>query len=78
MPTVLRWGSYRAFFYSNGRNEPAHVHVRSGSNEAKFWLADLSVAINIGFRPHELNGIIRKLRENRDELKAAWDEHFGN
>jgi hypothetical protein len=54
------------------------VHVRSGSNEAKFWLADLSVAINIGFRPHELNGIIRKLRENRDELKAAWDEHFGN
>jgi hypothetical protein len=54
------------------------VHVRSGSKEAKFWLTDLGVAINIGFRPHELNGIIRKLRENRDELKAAWDEHFGN
>ncbi|WP_291603203.1 DUF4160 domain-containing protein [Bradyrhizobium sp.] len=29
MPTVLRWRSYRAFFYSNEGNEPPHVHVRS-------------------------------------------------
>ncbi len=31
MPTVLRWGPYRAFFYSNERGEPAHVHVRAGN-----------------------------------------------
>ena len=24
MPTVLRWGPYRAFFYSNERGEPPH------------------------------------------------------
>jgi hypothetical protein len=78
VPTVLRWGPYRAFFYSNDRDEPAHVHVRAGAKEAKFWLHDLSVAINIRFRPHELNGIIRKLRDHRDELQAAWDDHFGN
>ena len=29
MPTVLRWGPYRAFFYSNENDEPAHVHVRA-------------------------------------------------
>jgi hypothetical protein len=39
MPTVLRWGPYRAFFYSNERDEPAHVHVRAGGREAKFWLS---------------------------------------
>ncbi|MGZ5876149.1 MAG: DUF4160 domain-containing protein [Bradyrhizobium sp.] len=38
MPTVLRWGPYRAFFYSNEGGEPPHIHVRSGDAEAKFWL----------------------------------------
>ena len=77
MPTVLRRGSFRAFSCSNDRNEPAHIHVRSGRKEAKFWPADLDTAVNIGFRRHELNDIIRKLREHCEELQAAWDEHFG-
>jgi len=50
MPTVLRWGPYRAFFYSNERGEPPHIHVRSGDFEAKFWLHDLTVAANAGFQ----------------------------
>jgi Domain of unknown function (DUF4160) len=55
MPTVLRWGPYRAFFYSNERGEPPHIHVRSGDFEAKFWLHDLSVAVNAGFPAHEIS-----------------------
>ncbi|MEA2953621.1 MAG: hypothetical protein QOJ96_3141 [Alphaproteobacteria bacterium] len=78
MPTVLRWGSYRAFFYSNESSEPAHVHVRAGNAEAKFWLHDLTVALNAGFPAHELGDIIRHLKLNRDTLLAAWNEHFGN
>jgi len=27
---------------------PAHIHVRAGDREAKFWLHDLSVALNAG------------------------------
>ena len=57
MPTVLRWGPYRAFFYSNERGEPPHIHVRSGDFEAKFWLHDLSVAVNAGFPAHEIGAI---------------------
>jgi hypothetical protein len=38
------------------------VHVKAGDKEAKFWLHDLSVAINAGFREHELGPIIRHLR----------------
>ena len=78
MPTALRWGAYRAYFYSNEGDEPAHVHVRAGDKEAKFWLEDMTVAVNLRFRPHELRAIIRKLREHREELMAAWDDHFGN
>lgn len=77
MPTVLRWGPYRAFFYSNEGDEPAHVHVRAGGNEAKFWLHDMSLALNAGFPAHEINAIIRHLKLNRDELLDAWLRHFG-
>jgi hypothetical protein len=49
VPTVLRWGPYRAFFYSNEGGEPPHVHVRAGEKEAKFWLHDISPAANAGF-----------------------------
>ena len=58
MPTVLRWGPYRAFFYSNEGDEPAHIHVRAGSKEVKFWLHDLTVAVNMGFPVHELGDMV--------------------
>lgn len=77
MPTVLRWGPYRAFFYSNEGNEPAHIHVRSGDKEAKFWLHDLTVVTNAGYPQHEVGDIIRHLKVNRDLLLKAWNEHFG-
>ena len=78
MPTVLRWGPYRAFFYSNERDEPPHVHVRAAGNEAKFWLHDLNVAVNAGYPAHEIGDMIRQLRTHRNALLAAWHEHFGN
>ena len=77
MPTVLRWGPYRALFYSNEAGEPPHIHVRSGDKEAKFWLHDLAVALNAGFPAHEIGDIVRKLGQNRDALLSAWNEHFG-
>jgi hypothetical protein len=78
MPTVLRWGGYRAFFYSNEGGEPAHVHVRTGNKEAKIWLRDLTVAFNVRFPPHELRDIIRELKLHQSEILNAWNEHFGN
>ncbi|MBY0531777.1 MAG: DUF4160 domain-containing protein [Xanthobacteraceae bacterium] len=78
MPTVLRWGPYRAFFYSNEGNEPAHVHVRAEDMELKVWLHDLSMAANAGFPAHEITSILAELRKNREMLLKAWHEHFGN
>jgi len=44
----------------------------------KFWLHDLSVAVNAGFPAHEIGAIIRHLRSQRDLLEGKWHEHFGN
>jgi hypothetical protein len=38
MPTILRIGSYRFFFYSNEIGEPPHIHIQSERKLAKFWL----------------------------------------
>jgi hypothetical protein len=38
MPTVLRSGPYRFFFYAGDRDEPPHVHVEREANRAKLWL----------------------------------------
>jgi Domain of unknown function (DUF4160) len=35
MPTVLRSGSYRFYFYSHEANEPPHVHVDRDDLSAK-------------------------------------------
>ncbi|MGH8747327.1 MAG: DUF4160 domain-containing protein, partial [Burkholderiales bacterium] len=34
MPTALRKGPYRFFFYAGDRNEPVHVHVERDDNVA--------------------------------------------
>ena len=38
MPTVLRVGAYRLFFYASDRNEPQHIHVeREDIGQKAFW-----------------------------------------
>lgn len=77
MPTVLRIGRYRFFFYSNENREPPHVHVRAGDDEAKFWLGPVRLASNHGFASHELNELERLVGEHQTELSEAWDDYFG-
>jgi hypothetical protein len=77
MPTVLRHKGYRFFFYSNEGDEPSHIHVRKGDSEAKVWLHDLSVAVNLGYTPRELNEIMRIVRAEQARLREAWDGFFG-
>jgi len=77
MPTVLRVGRYRFYFFSNERQEPPHIHIKAGNGQAKFWLHSVELASNYGFRAHELNEIRRIVEQHRLKLTEAWDEHFG-
>src|SRR2546430_8746289 len=38
MPTALRSGPYRFYFYSHEPSEPAHIHIDRDDLSAKFWL----------------------------------------
>jgi hypothetical protein len=76
MPTVLRNGPYRLFFYAGDRDEPPHVHVERDKNIAKFWLDPVRLQNSGGFSRTELNRIQKLVDENREDLLRSWNEYF--
>ncbi len=78
MPTVLRIGPYRFFFYSNEGTEPPHVHVQRERRLAKFWLDPVSLAAATGFAAHELRRIERHVVGNCGLILEAWNGYFGD
>ena len=77
MPTVLRNGPYRIYFYSHEADEPPHVHVDRDAETAKFWLRPIALARNLGLSAKELGRIERIWREREGELLEAWNDYFG-
>lgn len=77
MPTVLRVGAYRFYFFSHEPNEPPHVHVDRDEASLKAWLAPVGLARNRGFRRREINVILALVEEHQATLVEAWHEHFG-
>ncbi|GAB4581980.1 MAG: DUF4160 domain-containing protein [Anaerolineales bacterium] len=77
MPAVLRIGRYRFVFFSNEGQEPPHIHVKAGGDEAKFWLDPVELVVNYGYNARELNQIKQMIEENRQLLLEAWHEHLG-
>jgi hypothetical protein len=77
MPTVLRNGPYRLYFYSHEPNEPPHVHVDRDDQSAKFWMAPVALARNLGFSPVELRRVQRMIEEQEGNLLEGWNEYFG-
>jgi len=74
MPTILRIGAYRFYFYRGESHEPPHIHVDEGGNTAKFWLQPIRRARASGFKDHELRKIEKIILEHHDKLLAAWHE----
>jgi hypothetical protein len=77
MPTVLRSGPYRFFFYAGDRNEPPHVHVERDNCEAKFWLDPVRLEWSRGFPRHEIKHIYQIIVDNQQFLLERWYEYFG-
>lgn len=77
MPTLLRIGPFRFYFYSHEPNEPPHVHVDRGEATIKIWLHDLSVAKSLGLRAHEIGRVVALVGEHRERLVEAWHGYFG-
>jgi hypothetical protein len=78
VPTVLRSGPYRLFFYAGDRSEPPHVHVERDDRIAKFSLDPIRLQSSGGFSRVELARVERLVNDHRVELREAWNEYFSH
>ncbi len=76
MPTIIQVGRYRFYFFSNEGQEPPHIHVKAGGDQAKFWLEPITLAANHGFRGHELTKIEKIVKKHQNIFIEVWNEHF--
>lgn len=76
MPTLLRTGPYRVYFFSHEPNEPPHVHVDRDDATCKFWLDPIALASSFGFSPSELRRIHRLVSEHQVEFWRQWHDYF--
>jgi len=75
-PTVLRYKSYRFFFFSREEMRK-HVHVMSPEGEAKFWLEPIvALAEKSGLSARQLKEIQGVVERRKDEIDRAWNKHF--
>lgn len=77
VPTVLRTGPYRFYFYSHEPNEPAHVHVDRDDFSAKFWLRPVALARNFGFPAVELRKVQLLVEQHQHRFLEEWNGYFG-
>jgi hypothetical protein len=70
MPTVFIQKGYRFPFYAADLDEPVHVHVVKTGKHAKFWLQPIRIAVNKGFREHELSEIARIIEKHSASILA--------
>jgi len=56
-----------------------HVHVAGADGEAKIWIEpEVQVARNHGLSGPELSRALLIARERQDDIRRAWQEHFGS
>ncbi len=77
MPTVLRSGPYRIYWFSHEPGEPPHVHIDHGSKSAKYWLSPVALARNMGFAAHELRQLRLLVESHQPFLLEQWHGYFG-
>jgi len=74
MPTTLRIGPYRFYFFSYDCGEPRHTHIDRENVSVKFWLdPDVSLAENYGFSRREVRDLERISRDHLETLRNEWD-----
>jgi len=78
MPTVLRVGPYRLFFYAGDGEEPAHVHIERENMVAKFWLDPVRLGKSGGFNRSEIGKLHNIVVQNKTMLLRGWDEYFSD
>ena len=77
-PTVFRSGPFRFFFFSREESR-IHIHVLSSEGEAKYWIEpEIALAKNYRLNDSDLRKIEKLIGEHEQEIRDAWDRHFGS
>ena len=81
MPTVLRIGPYRFYFYANENQtgpgaEPPHIHVTDGNSEAIYTLSPVALRDNRGFSDRDARKIGLLVSTHAATLTDAWNRFF--
>lgn len=76
MPTVLRIGPFRYFFYSGDKDEPVHIHIERDDKIAKVWLEPIRLDTSGGFSRKEITTVLKDIQDNQQELVEAWHDYF--
>ncbi len=77
MPTVLKIGPYRFFFYSSDGDEPPHIHVERDDKIAKYWLDLVRLQYSGGFNRTDINKVHKIINIHKQEFLEAWFDYFG-
>ena len=76
-PTVVRDGQFRLFFFSREESR-IHIHVAHPDGEAKFWLApQVVLATSTGLSKAQLREASGVVEAHIEEIRNAWNQHFG-
>ena len=76
-PTVFRSGPYRFYFFSREETR-MHIHVDSADGEAKYWInPEIELARSHGLSERELTRLRKLVEEHEDDIRTAWNKHFG-
>ena len=77
-PTIFKAGGFRFYFFSR-EEARIHVHVYCDRGEAKFWLEPtIELAQNSGLGVRQLRLAQTLIEEHYDEIRSAWQKHFGD
>ena len=77
-PTIFKQSGLRFFFFFSREEARPHVHVSGAGGEAKIWIEPtVQVARNHGLDRSELIRALRIAKERQNEIRAAWQGHFG-
>ncbi len=55
-----------------------NVHALHAKGEVKFWLEPtIEVAQSLGLSSRLIAAALRLVQEHEDEIRSAWEAHFG-
>lgn len=56
-----------------------HVHVHSPNGEAKFWIEPkIELATSFGMPRQQIKVALTLVQEHENEIRSAWNTHFGS